>query len=431
MRSKFIILAAIFCMVGLTVSAADAPKPEIFVATPSLDGHSKLPLMVKGDISNQVTDNISDWETALLAGAAYLCDMQADADTLVTTSDNANNGWDYDSLEVPDDPDDAGWDWRVNALTDPFHHTTAISSTNLYGPICLGLYDAYIYGGSSDTRLYRAMKDAADEMVANGLGYANNIIFLLKFGTLSGDSTYDNTARAMWDGKFVTGGGTHADATAYAEYIRDARAGQGYENGIIPWDIAAYVEAAQDLDGTFSGNGYDLDADAMAEVVYQDVYNDSPYGYFDLEEDKFEWWFNLGVGGVIDCFQVAGVHTGELPALLSLLLESQDPSGGFTDYYQLGLDWQTTGYNLMTLSRFGSDYRQQMGQADLAKRPTEIVQLPAALPQQQSRQQRIPLAPFGFGQIRHQPRPRPALHHLPVTQPRPAQRTPRFGRHVQ
>ena len=88
------------------------------MATPSLDGHSELPLLVKGNISIQVTDGISDWEAALMAGAYYLRDMQADVDTLATTPDNANNGWDFDGTEAtpgPDDPDDSGWDWALTA----------------------------------------------------------------------------------------------------------------------------------------------------------------------------------------------------------------------------------------------------------------------------------------------------------------------------
>ena len=155
----------------------------------------------------------------------------------------------------------------------------------------MGILDAYLYDGSSDATLFRAVKDTADYLVSlGGNGYAYDIIFLVKFGALTGDPTYTNEAQAMWDRKFVSGGGTYNNATEYAEYIRDLRAGQGYENGIIPWGIAGYVRAAQDLHDALPGNGYDTDADNMAEVVYQDVFNDSPYGYFDIEDDIYEYW---------------------------------------------------------------------------------------------------------------------------------------------
>jgi hypothetical protein len=183
-------------------------------------------------------------------------------------------------------------------------------------------------------------------------------VFLLKYQTLVGGTTYQDAAKAKWDGKIAT----YGSAAAYAEYIRDARAAQGYENGIIPWDIAGYVQAAQALHGVFPGDGYDAHADQMAQVVFQDVYNDNP-GYFDLEDDKQNYWYNLGVTGVLDCFKIAEVHTGDVDDLVELLLESQFPFGGFGYYYQDLWDWQTTAYAVMSLARFDDTYRQEIGLA--------------------------------------------------------------------
>ena len=336
----------------------------IAVATPC-DGSGGGPVAGIEQAPLGVPRGISDWEASIEAGKTYLREMQADDDNDAGSSDNAGNGFDAGTgNETPDDPDDAGWDWRVTSPPALFHHTTGASSTNLYGPCGLGVYDAYIYGGSTDTAALRVMQEVADYYLTSGTAYASEIQFLLKYQTLVGGTAYKDAAKAKWDGKMAgyTGG-----AAEYAAVIRDGRAGQGYENGIIPWDIAAYVVAAQELHAVFPAGGpaglYSADAVAMAEVVYDDVYLGLP-GYFDLEDDKTDSWYNLGVSGVIDCFKVANVHTDKLNDLVDLMLESQFPFGGFGYYYQDSWGWQTTAYCVMTLDRFGSTYRSEMGLAN-------------------------------------------------------------------
>ena len=120
---------------------------------------------------------------------------------------------------------------------------------------------------------------------------------------------------AIWDYRVTNYGGT---ATAFAEYIRDARGNGGWPNGIIPWDLAPYVTSLMRLDAHFPGNGFDVDAAAVVEVIYQDSFNASP-GFFEphdpttngvdptYADNKF-WFYPGGVTGIITAFEATGLH---------------------------------------------------------------------------------------------------------------------------
>lgn len=293
-----------------------------------------------------------DRVAALIAGGDYLQALAADV-----TEDNAGNGTDGVD-ETPDDPDDGGWDWRLNADTDPMAHSTTASPPNIYGATGMGLYFAYLETG--DSGYFTAMTDAAVVMAANsGIRSASDLIFLMNYNSLPGvtGTTYQDAAKAKFDGRIASYGGT---ATAFAEYIRDARHGQGYDNGIIAWDIGLWAVAADMLDNLYPGDPYDYQqaGEDIAEVIWQDSHNDSP-GYFDLEECKAaehgtarSYWFNLGVTGLIDAFIVTGNHSDEVVDLVDLLLESQYQGGAVTYYYGGDVvDPQSTAYGAVSLGR--------------------------------------------------------------------------------
>jgi hypothetical protein len=306
-------------------------------------------LVQKGSTMPQVQDYVTPGLVASAqAGADYLVYMQADA-----TDDNADNGPDPGDL----DPDDAGWDWQLTAFT----HSASASATNTYGVTLMGLYNAYLL--DPQPAYFTAMKDAADHIVTVGpptLRFGPDMTFLLDFASLPGvvnPATYRNGALAIWNYRM----GLYGTATAFAELLRDSRHGQGYDNGIIPWDISNYVIAVQKLHQAFPGNGYDLAADAMADVVYQDSYLGNP-GYFDpianqgwdpTWTNKDYWWYSIGIAGVIQSFCAANVHTDLLPGLRDLLLDCQHPNGAFSDQYGANAgdeDWQDTAYAVMALS---------------------------------------------------------------------------------
>jgi hypothetical protein len=155
----------------------------------------------------------------------------------------------------------------------------------------------------------------------------------------------------------------YGSLSALAVVVRDARAGQGYENGLIPWDVAPWAEAAMLMDVAYPGEGYAAEAVAIADMLWQDSFNGTP-GYFEpfgtnqgydpAWNTSDYWWYNLGVTGLIRAFTVTGTHLAEVPALETALLAGQYPDGSFSDQYgaQGGdVDLQTTAYAVATIAR--------------------------------------------------------------------------------
>ncbi|GEM_PF-2289590 len=341
------ILALVLCSASAWAGVAIPWSEQGQTTTPDME------LLARDRIPTQSlsVDGAVDFHQAQVYGANYLRKMQADI-----TEDNAGNG----NPDSPDDPDDGGWDWRVTSPPAPFSHTTSASSTNLYGATALGLYYTHLeFGGVS---YLLAMTDAADTMIYNpNVRSGSDLIFLMQYNDLSSVSgtEYQDSARAKYDARMTSYGG----AQAFAEFVRDYRGvTNGYPNGIIAWDVGVWVRVAAMLDARFPGNGYDADADAMAEVLYQDSYMDNP-GYFDIVDDAgFDpdyndvnfYWYNLGISGLIDAFVAADLHTSEIPDLVDRLLASQANHGGVSYCYGANPgddDWQTTAYAMMTLGR--------------------------------------------------------------------------------
>ena len=292
-------------------------------------------------------DGPVDFDLAQTTGANYLQGMQADI-----TEDNAGNG----NPDNPDDPDDGGWDWSSKI----FRHSTSASPTNIYGTTALGLYYTYLEAGGAGYKT--ALTDAANRMATTaGIRSGSDLIFLMLYNDLPGvgGSAYRDSAKSKYDSRIAA----YGSAQALAQYIRDVRGvTQGYPNGIIAWDIGVWARAAAMLDTRYPGNGYGADADAIAEVIYQDSYMDNP-GYFDIVDDAGwdptysnvnYYWYNLGITGLIDAFAAANVHTDKIPNLVSILLDGQALHGGISYCYGANAgddDWQSTAYAMMTLGR--------------------------------------------------------------------------------
>ena len=300
-------------------------------------------------MSDKAFGDPTDFKAAAMAGADYIRYMQADV-----TEDNAGNGNPDQDLE------DAGWDW----VLAPFEHSASASSLNLYGVCVNAAYQAYLIDPLP--ALFTTMQDAADYIVSagpNNIRSAADMVFLLDFATLPAVTTpltYQNGAAAIWARHM----NVYTDATTFAAYIRDARGNGGWPNGIIPWDLAPYVTSLMRLEALFPGNDYASDAAEIVEVLYDDSYNGNP-GFFEPFEtstqgwdsgwanNKF-WFYPGGVTGLINAFQATGLHTAEIPALETALLECQYDDGAFS--YQYGAetsfddrDWQTTAYAIFTM----------------------------------------------------------------------------------
>ena len=342
-------IAAVMCLSVIGVSSMSTADSVLiqntdndFLITPMSPGESNIPSLRFG---SPATDAIN-------ASANYLIHAQADV-----TEDNALN-----NPEV--DPDDGGWDW---VLTYPaVTHSAAASPTNIYGVTALGLYYSYMATQMNsitpNARYMIAMTDAANKMVANAnIRSASDLIFLMLYDDLPSvcGTTYQTAAKAKYDARIAT----YGTAQAFAQYIRDVRCAS-YPNGIIAWDIGAWVKVAAMLDTRYGGT-YGADADAMAEVIYQDSYMDNP-GCFDIIDDQgFDptyanvnyLWYTLGITGIVDAFDAAQVHTDKIPGLLTILNASQYPTGAYSGSYGANPgdeDWQSTAYAVMTFGNLNA-----------------------------------------------------------------------------
>jgi len=350
MRAKLFLISTIVMIAAAGAAWASAPIATPADGMPAFEtsGPSMMDVMAEPVYGIESFPN-GDLLDSIFAGADYLRTMQADI-----TEDNAGNG------AVDDvDPDDGGWNWR----TTEFSHTSAASSTNLYGVTARGLFRAY----QMDPRpeWFISLRDAADRMVEAGpevIRSATDVSFLIDFASLVDpvDATaYLDGAQAIWDRQL----GAYGAIDSLAMAIRDVRYGQGYANGIIPWDIGAWAESARKMDEAFPGVGHDLEADAVAEVLFQDSFNANP-GYFDVYgrnqgndptwENNDYSWYSIGVAGLIQAFSAAGAHTDLLPGLQATLLECQYEDGAISDQYGApadfnARDWQDTGYAMMFL----------------------------------------------------------------------------------
>lgn len=247
----------------LAASAKPGPAAPFPGVSGTLSGAKTGTVKLKG------AGDIVSLTAVLTAGAEYVRKSQADV-----TEDNAGNG-------DPDiDPEDAGWDWDLTAPA--FSHSSDASPVNLYGETALGLYYAYLR--SADAKWMTAMQDVATKALATAnINKASDIIFLCKFESLVGGGTYKAAAKSKYDARIAAAG----SATYSAQTIRDTRGiTQGYPNGIIAWDIGAYVVGADMLAGLYPSDPLDYAQQAMdmAEVLYQDSFNDNP-GLFDVVDD--------------------------------------------------------------------------------------------------------------------------------------------------
>ncbi|MCB9365886.1 MAG: T9SS type A sorting domain-containing protein [Calditrichaeota bacterium] len=354
-RNRTIWLVVIgLILTAATVFARGTEKP---LAVP-FDGTTFEPTfaVMTADRSLDALGAPVDWDAAVIAGGDYLKGMQADV-----TDDNAGNGTNGVN-ESPDDPDDGGWDWVITSPPAPFHHSTTASPTNIYGVTVLGVYDSYVKNGYTTAHpWFTTMTDAANAMIVNpNIRSGSDLKFLMLYNDLSGvaGTTYMDAAKTKYDARITT----YGSATGLAEYIRDARHGQGYDNGIIAWDVGVWAVVAQMLYDRYGGT-YDLDADAIAEVLYKDSYQLNP-GYFDLatcanwdgvSNAVSYYWFNIGISGLMDAFMASNTYAAELPALATYLLQSQGPEGGICDshpYHAGDYSWQATAYGTLSLNTY-------------------------------------------------------------------------------
>jgi hypothetical protein len=355
MKKSYVLPAAVLVFIllaGTTVFSAVSPWDGKNTLNPT------IPIRINNPRSTQSSSadlgDVTNISTALNKTGDYLKQMQADI-----TEDNAGNG----NPDSPDDPDDGGWDWSVISPPAPFYHTTAASPQNTYGVTALGLY--YAYQKNNSTALFTGMTDAANIMIADtAIRSASDLIFLMLYNDLPSVSWsgYKDSAKSKFDKRITK----YGSATAFAQGVRDTRGiSQGYPNGIIAWDIGAWVKVAAMLSTRYGTPPYDYAqaADDMAEVLWQDSYNNNP-GLFDLVEDagwdpsylnNNYWWYSLGITGLIEAFNASNTHTSDIPGLVARIKASQYSTGAVSGSYGANTndeDWQSTAYAALALANY-------------------------------------------------------------------------------
>lgn len=286
-----------------------------------------------------------EYTAAITKAADRLVALQADI-----TEDNAGNG------DPDDDPEDGGWNWIIDE-TATGYVGTGPSPENLYGVVGLGILEAYKIKPKVVYRI--SMVDAYTGASARPeVDSGPDMPFFVELSKITGNPAYAALAKERYDTKIANlgdyNGDSETNAKDLAEMIRDVRHDQNWD-GLIPWDINLFIEAALALDQFYPGQGYDQDADDMADIIYDDM-TGSP-GYFN-PTDNTENAYLLGLTGGIEAFVKTGKYlTGSVSAesLKDTLLSYQEPTGEWkepTDPEHL-TTVQTTAYAVMALMTYG------------------------------------------------------------------------------
>jgi len=242
---------------------------------------------------------------------------------------------------------DGGWDWFISETE---------STTNTLGVTANGVLRAYqlthnpLYLASLDNAYNYALATVpgftGQTETTLGVDSCPDITWLVETSEATRDVKYANLAKQRYDTKVSVMG----SAQAWAEYIRDARIGQGYPNGIIPWDVDKCVKAAKALNRYFSGHGYGADAASMAEVIYSVIYGGS--AIFNASDTATQW-YTLGLTGGVNAFWSTGLHAAEYTDLKAKLVAYQNAGGSWPSEDGYPVDVQSTAYSVVEAIRTG------------------------------------------------------------------------------
>ena len=242
---------------------------------------------------------------------------------------------------------DYGWDWDVTGLTE---HSASGSATNIYGVTALGLIDAYELTGS--TAYSDAAKLVADMMKgygtdyegfhAAGLGQSWDMKFLMRYATISGDTSYSDFATRYWT--WITDPTTTPRHELY-EYGKQEDFYQFYITyGVSPgyaiWDCADFGLAAHAMeDPTWAGQ--------MAVVVHNHLPDIT-----DADDCRFIGW-----GPALEFLNAVNptMYVTDIASLKSTLITEQNTDGSWGDQCPV----QDTAYVIMGLAAVGEDAAQR------------------------------------------------------------------------
>jgi hypothetical protein len=269
--------------------------------------------------------------------------------------------------------DDGGFDWIEDG------NTTTGSSTNVVGVTALGILKAYelkekaIYE-TALAEVYMYLHNTGEPSYNwDGTKYTEffhpgdpDLYFLVwlaeaaaadptlmaaitaKVPTTTSASQIADMARTRWDNRVLYMGASatpaNGNATTYAQRERDRRY-DASQFGLIPWNLSLQVNAALALDDYYPGQGYDTQADDIAEVIFDSMGSGNPY--FNTDDDT-AYGYTIGIAGAVDAFASTELHSGRLATYTALLLSTQEGDGSWN------ADYQDTAYCVLALMKEGS-----------------------------------------------------------------------------
>jgi len=274
------------------------------------------------------------WAAAGEAGHR-LCDLQADI-----SADNAQNGY------IDSDPDDGGWDWKINYLTT--QHSDEPSPTNTYGITGIGLLTYLEEEKANRTfRFITAMYDAFLTLEDTpSMDLAPDVVFCVRLSLVDAinDPVYATLGRMRYDDRVAA----HGSPLNLAQYVMQKRAALGHD-GLIAWELGWLAEAALALDAFFPGEGYYSHAVMYAQSLVDDI-ND-PGGIFQIG-DTTEKYYTLGLAFTAMTLWDVGIESGLMSLVYTKLYFMQKSSGAFPWSGQdKRVSHQTTAYAVQAFHR--------------------------------------------------------------------------------
>jgi hypothetical protein len=247
---------------------------------------------------------------------------------------------------------DGGWEWEIPS-TDP------TSAPNTLGVTAQGILDAYKINknsvylnaciGTYNLMVINAADTGTDPQIHRMRG--PDITFLVELSEVTGNRTYADFAKTRYLSALLEFGGN--TATGFAEFIRVRRIGLP---ALISWDINLYIQGVLALNRYYAGQGFDTDANFMAEVIYNSLYVAKDFDFTATTQTSY--W--LAYTGAIEAFTTTGLHLDKIDSLKSALVASQLTDGHFPEH---GGDsvLQTTAYAVMALLKVGENDAAEKG----------------------------------------------------------------------
>jgi len=221
-----------------------------------------------------------------------------------------------------------------------------VTQNSTYFNSCVKTYNLLVFNSTQTTRL--------NGYTRNNIRGAD-IYFLVDLSNVTGDPKYATFAKTWYQATVANPNFGNGSAAGIATWVLTGWSGGAGSS----WDINIYVRGLLTLNNYFPGQGFDADAAAMTEVIYNSLYSGAPPIIDISNASQMDYY--LGLTGAIEAFTTTGLHLDKRDALLSVLLASQLTTQGtntgigeFLAEKDPVSDIETTAYAIMVLLKINS-----------------------------------------------------------------------------